>query len=255
LIKELENQIELKTRKEEEQTIQTNQLKSDIDTLIKKSKSQSDTLDSLREQLKNTEADLENQQQFAQKWTEEKDDIIEHKKELEKELYDYMNRYSQLKIHKENIELQFQNQLSTAEEKLKSNKISLDTKDDQINKLKEQINEFNEEYQSRIENELNQSRNTQEEYETQLHSITRAHDDEISEFKADINRLQTELSELKINHSVDSSNGFSQKIIDAKNEEIDDLQFQINQLRSHENDQIANLHDIINDLMRRRARK
>jgi hypothetical protein len=45
-----------------------------------------------------------------------------------------MNRLSEIQIHKESLEMEFQNQLKTNEDKLKSNMFSIEEKDKQVDK-------------------------------------------------------------------------------------------------------------------------
>jgi hypothetical protein len=61
-------------------------------------------------------------------------DLKQQKNDLKEELYSYMNRLSEIQIHKESLEIEFQNQLKTNEDKLKSNMFLIEEKDKQVDK-------------------------------------------------------------------------------------------------------------------------
>lgn len=61
-------------------------------------------------------------------------DLIQEKKDLQNELHSYMNRFSELQIHKENLEASLNNQIKVIEAKLASNNMLIQQKDAQVNK-------------------------------------------------------------------------------------------------------------------------
>jgi len=59
--------------------------------------------------------------------------LIQEKKDLQNELHSYMNRFSELQIHKENLEANLNNQIKVIEAKLASNNLLVQQKDSQVN--------------------------------------------------------------------------------------------------------------------------
>lgn len=124
--------------------------------MLKKNKSQTDNIESLREKLNNLESDCALKDEQISSWTDEKEELIQQKANLKDELYSYMNRLSELQIHKENTELEHRNQLKENEEKLKSSMFALEEKDAEIDKLKQRINDINDEFDAKKQAEYAQ---------------------------------------------------------------------------------------------------
>jgi hypothetical protein len=59
-------------------------------------------------------------------------DLIQEKNNIQKELYDYMNKLSEFKIFKENMDMQFENQLKTCEDKINSLNATIEEKEIQV---------------------------------------------------------------------------------------------------------------------------
>ena len=57
---------------------------------------------------------------------------MQEKKDLQNELHSYMNRFSELQIHKENLEANLNNQIKVIEAKLASNNLLVQQKDTQV---------------------------------------------------------------------------------------------------------------------------
>ena len=117
--------------------------------MLKKNKTQTDQIENLKVKLNELEVDCTLKKEQIANWTNEKEELTQQKLNLKDELYSYMNRLSELEIHKENIELEHHTRLKTNEDKLSSIMFSLDEKDSEINKLKKRIDELNDEFESK----------------------------------------------------------------------------------------------------------
>ena len=100
--------------------------------LLKRNKSQTDQIQTLKEKLNQLESDSYTKDEIIENWKTEKEDINQQRNDLKDELYSYMNRFSELQIHKESLEIEFRNQLKTNEDKLHSNLYALEEKDNQV---------------------------------------------------------------------------------------------------------------------------
>jgi hypothetical protein len=100
--------------------------------LLKKNKTQTDQIESLKVKLNELETEFASKNEMIQTWEAEKDDAIQQRNGMKEELYSYMNSLSELKIHKENLEMEFTSKLRINEEKQKSILFSLEEKDNQV---------------------------------------------------------------------------------------------------------------------------
>lgn len=126
-----------------------------------------------------------------------------------------MSRVSDLQIHKENYEMELKNKLQKSQDQVASLSLSLEEKEEQINALKEQLNEFNEDFQNRLEAEINQLKFVDEKKDQEL----------IDSYLIQIENLK---NELKTKEAYE----ISQNLIDSKNEQIDELTNQVELLEN-----------------------
>lgn len=110
---------------------------------------------------------------------------MQENKNLQNELCSYMERLSELKIHTENIEMELGKKILNLEEKVTSNALIIQEKENQINNLKNQYNELNAEFQNKLEAELNQMK---------MLDI----DDETFKSNEEISSLKDEIETLKV---------------------------------------------------------
>lgn len=89
-------------------------------------------MDELRVKLRQAEELYESNEKKYQDWLVEKEDLSELRDHLQKELSSYMSLNSDLKIHKENMELEFSDKLKRNEEMLLSNSLQIQEKENQV---------------------------------------------------------------------------------------------------------------------------
>jgi len=244
-IKELDDKIDLYIKQQEDSETKNAQLKEEISVLLQSNKKQADLINGLKENL--NEIEERNKQKVGEenKWTAERDDLIQEKQHLQTELYSYMNRLSDLQIHKENIELQFHNQSTTYEEKLKSLGLNIQEKEAQIEALKQKISEQSENFESKLEAELNQYRLLQEQNEK---LTSKSHEAQVNQLKTEISELKKVIEEKKNELNKSSLNDISQQLLQTKNEEIDDLSSQITRLKEEDKRRIQAFIELEHEL-------
>jgi chromosome segregation ATPase len=235
LCNELERElIETKrqmTKQSEESNNEIESFNKQIDSLQRDSTAQKEEIASKLVYIGQLEVKCRNHEESIDNWAQEKDNI-------EKELYSYMSRLSELQIHKETLENDFRKQIQDMDDKLKSNILMLEERDAQILSLNTKIIDDKEDFERRLQAELNQLKFIQENNDSEeLRLIKSNYEDQISELnqhnqtveaelKQQIDRLLAQVEEHE--RQANNFNEISQKLINAKNEEIDDLQTQIN---------------------------
>ena len=169
---------------------------------------------------------------------------MQEKKDLQTELHSYMNRLSELQIHKENLEANLTNQLKNAEEKLISNALLIQQKDTQIDELKVKLSELNDDMQTRNDYDHDEM-------------LSQSYENEITRLKTEVDNLRAsnatllESNDTKNEGTINTSslnNAISQKLLETKNEEIDELHSQIFKLQQEESEKISQLEQAIKKL-------
>jgi hypothetical protein len=168
---------------------------------------------------------------------------------LQKELYSYMNRFSELQIHKENNESDLKKQINLDQDKIKSYLNTINERENQIHELKKKVNEMNEEFQNMLQAELNNIKFVDKKsYESNF----KANEELILQLNDQISSLKNELNTATKNYNSEVAktemNELNQKLIDSKNEEIDDLQHKIQDLEKQQNIKVEILESTIREL-------
>lgn len=191
-------------------------------------------INDLREKLGDLQAKYDNQFEMNENWSIEKEDLIQQKNDMQTELYNYMNRVSDLQIFKENFELEAKNKIEKYEETISNLNANVDDKENLIESLKEQLNELKEDFQSRLDAEIKQFEFLDDK---ENNNLIKAYEDQIESFRIEIEQMKTELKSKE-------SYEISQGLIDSKNEQIDELNSKITEL----NIQFENSQQLVEEL-------
>jgi hypothetical protein len=130
------------------------QLKSENEILIDAVKRNSDQLNDYKEKANLYEMNAQNYKEEIENLEKEKEDFILEQNELQVQLYNQRSKVSELELHKAELEKNFKAQLNDLEEKLKSTKLVIMEKDLKIQKQKQEIEELNEDMQTKINLQL-----------------------------------------------------------------------------------------------------
>ncbi len=232
-MRDLDERLEVSSRIKTEHEATLSQYKQDVDELLKSSKSQNELVNELKERVNEYKAKFEKQLCLLESWSAERDDLTQQKSDIKAELYSYMTRFSELQIHKENLEMELRGQIKVHEEKVRSVNVILEEKEVEIVTLQERINELNEDLQRRIESEINHLKYFNKEEE----SLLKTYEEEIDQLKDENEKLKTEVADLSKREEEfvlekTTITDISQKLIDSKNTELDELNEELDLLRS-----------------------
>lgn len=95
-------------------------------------KKQNETLDFLKEKLSEKERVNSDLQEINETSAAKTKSLTEERDLVQTELYSYMSRFSDLQIHKENLEVEFTEHKTRTEEKIHSLTFSIKAKDAQV---------------------------------------------------------------------------------------------------------------------------
>lgn len=163
-----------------------------------------------------------------------KKDLIQEKTSIQSELYDYMKELSDYKIFKENMAMEYQNQLKSNEDRINSLNGIIQEKENQNQKLQETINELNGEFQSKldreIKSELDQFKQLQEQSEE---ALKKSYEVQIERLKGDIESLREEIKakEKVLESEKLAFDNMIQNLVDNKNVTIDELTEKVNEAK------------------------
>jgi hypothetical protein len=175
--------------------------------------------------------------------------LLQQNDNLQKELYSYMNRLSELQIHKENNEIELNRRITLDNDRINSYLVSISERDNQISELKNKLNEMKEDYQNVLQAELNNFKYLNKQNDE---VILREYDGRIQQLQEEISMLRDELQTTleKYNSLVEKSeiNEITKSLVDSKNEEIDGLYQNIKDLKNQYEENIQNVKLEINQL-------
>jgi chromosome segregation ATPase len=189
-MRDLDERLEVSSKLKIEHEATLAQYKQDVDELLKSSKAQSALVNELKEQANIYKSKCEDQMRLLESWAVERDDLTQQKVDIQTELYSYMTRFSELQIHKENLEMELRSQIKAHEEKLRSANVLLEEKEVEIGTLQERINELNEDLQRRIESEINHLKYFNKEEE----SLLKTYEEEIDQLKIENDKLKVRVN-------------------------------------------------------------
>ena len=160
------------------------------------------------------------------------------KTELLVQLHNQRSKVADLELHKNELESKFKIETSNLEAKLKSSEATILDKESKIQKQIAEIYILKEELQSKIEAEtqkqsqMHETRVSAIDYEGQMQRLN----EENTILRKNIDDLTASIE--KYQEDKNSINDITQQLIDNKNDEIDDLENQIKNLK----EEIEKLH-------------
>lgn len=95
-------------------------------------KKQNESLNGLKEKLSENEKLSQNHQNNMESTNEKISEITEEREHIQKELYSYMSRLSDLQIHTESLEDEHKKDLSDYEDKINKMKFTIEEKEEQV---------------------------------------------------------------------------------------------------------------------------
>ena len=100
--------------------------------LLKANKAHSDVINNLKESLNEAMTKSKEYIDSRDNWIKEKDDLVQEKTNIQNQMYRYMNELSEMKLFKENIDLEHMNQMKLLEDKINSLRAAIDEKELQV---------------------------------------------------------------------------------------------------------------------------
>ncbi len=145
----------------------------------------------------------------------------EEKENLQTELYEYMSRFSELQLHTESVQEEGRVVVERHEEKIRSLGFTVEEKTQAYEELKRKMNELHEDFESRLEAEVNQSKL---EYEQNSFENVRLKE-ELSGVKEKLRAVEEELAFLG------GQSRLSESLVESKNAEIEELRARLVELK------------------------
>ena len=249
LVQETERVSQDKDEALERLECQCAQHREEIATLLHANKNQSGQLDWLKERLSACESEARRDADELTQWRCDKDELVQQKSQLQAELYSYMSRLSDLQIYKENMEMELRAQIGANQDKLRSAQLTLAEKETLIGELRARIVEMSEEYQSRLDAELNHMRFVQEQVETR----TKTQDDDDDAANNEKRQQQQEQQEQQeaseatiemLRAQLVDMEEKAEQLVAVKNDELNELGAQLDEAR-HE---LGRKHTLLSEL-------
>ncbi len=187
------------------------QYKQEIDTMLVANKKQNESLDYLKEKLNVKEGLCVELTVKVDSMSSQIEQNTEEKENLQSQLYEYMSRFSELQLHNESLQEERRVAVEKWEEKIRSLSFAVEEKTQQCDDLKRKINELNEDFEGRLEAEVNQSKL---EYEQNAFENVKLKE-QTTGLREKLQKVEEELEFL-------SKSRLSEDLIASKNEEIEE---------------------------------